>query len=386
MTIKTKQWKFNNNTITFLLINSKWLVPAKLIGRALGYSNDGQKLGDHLSNWSKNWTAEDFKNISGAELKTLRNQNPELGVSLSANSVMFLTPSGVAKVLQRSRAGLALEFRNFLSKEASFLFKNYLEAAPKQMPLGLPEKPQEGVSHLSEVLQILEVGAKQGLMTKGERKLALSRILDVKMQALTKENKVTHFFSPDGTVDPTKLPALSQNALAVPEGSVTLIERGQRHPDFKDWESATDIGNRYGLKHELVKKYIKAFVIGKGTDLPNNLADVFVEQNGGKFPPTDKHGFIVFSAETAETSGGIAIYSKIDGNKLVWRNYWSPSSVKAICRLLEQDRGIEPLTPTQKVATEVIIDVKATETVKEEVKGLEPSSHLSEELHGQNCQ
>lgn len=383
MTAKTKKLKFNNNSITFLLINGMWLIPAKIIGLALGYAKDGQKLGDHLSSWSKKWGPEDFKTFTGSELKKLREANPEIGVPSSTSQLVMLSPSGVTKVLQRSRAGLALEFRNFLAKEATFLFKDHLgslEAPAKQLALELPEKAQDGVNHLSEVLQILEVGSKKGLMTKKEQKLALNAVLNIKMQAFTKDNKVTHFFDPDGTVDPTKLPALSQHAMAIPEGSVNLIERGQRHPDFLDWESATDIGNRYGLKHELVKKYIKAYANNLGSDLPNNIAQKYIEGRGGKFNRPDKHGFLVDHFVSARI-GGIAIYSKIDGNKLVWRNYWSPNAVKEICKLIENGRGIEPLAPTQQPATEKVVDVEAT-TLPPELEKIEKMH--TEEVPGQS--
>jgi len=185
-------------------------------------------------------------------------------------------------------------------------------------------------------------------MTKKEQKLALSRLLDIKMTAFSRENKVTHFFNPDGTVDPTKLPALSQHAMALTEGSIRLIERGERHPDFPNWESAHDIGAPYGLKADLVKKYIKAYVLALASDLPNNIVEEFIERSAGKFPPPDKHGFLI-SRDVEKTVGGIAIYSKIDGNKLVWRNYWSPEAVRTIKAMLELDRDIKPLTTEPKV-------------------------------------
>lgn len=345
MAIQTKTLKFNNTKFSFVFFDGSWIISAKLLGLALGYAKEGQKLADAITGgWNKKWTAEDYKVLSGAKLKTLREetrqQAPDFSVS-PLNSLLVLTPSGVVKVLQRSRAGLAQEFRNFISKEA--IFKNYIGSleAPKQMDLSLKENEAESSNSLGDTMKVIEVMSKKGLMTKKEQKLALSRILDIKMTALSRENKVTHFFNPDGTVDPTKLPAMSSHALAVQEGSVQLIERGQRHPDYQDWQTAHDIGAVYGLKADLVKKYIKAYVLALHSDLPNNMADDFVERSGGKFPPPDKHGFLV-SRDVEKTVGGIAIYSKIDGNKLVWRNYWSPSAVKVINGLIESDRNIKP--------------------------------------------
>lgn len=340
MSVRTKSLKFNGVSITFLLINSVWMIPAKLLGLALGYAKEGQKLADALTGgWAKKWTAEDFKVFTGQELKKLREGTPELGVPSATSQLLMLTPAGVVKVLQRSRAGLATKFRDFLAENATSLFKDHLTALkpPKQMELDIPDK--DSGSELSDLMRIMEVGAKKGLMTKKEQRLILNKMLDIKMVAFTRANKVTHVLNPDGTVDPTSLPAMTQSALAVREGQYQLLSSGQYHPAYMDWQTAEDIGKPFGLKADLVKKYIKARCLGKGSDLPNNLGRDYVRKHNGGFPAPDAHGYIVFD-ETAKSLGGIAIYSKLSDNQLVWRNFWSPEAVREINGLVSIDRKL----------------------------------------------
>lgn len=375
MAVKTKTLKFNDTNITFVLIQGQWLVPARIIGMALGYANAGQKLADHLSSWSKNWNEQDTKILTGKELKSFREGTPNSGVPLTTSSLLMLSPSGVTKVLQRSRAGLAQSFRDFLANQATFLFKDYLgalKAPPEQMGLGLEEK--ESQSNMADIFKILEVGSKKGLMTQKEQKLVLSKILDIKMTALSREHKVSHVLNPDGTVNPTSLPAMTQNALATNEGQYRLLGPGQHHPAYMDWLSAEDIGKPYGLKADLVKKYIKARCLSIGSDLPNNLGREYVRKHNGSFPIPDTHGYIVFD-EVFKKVGGVAIYSKMGDNQLVWRNFWSPEAVREIERLVEQDRGIEK--PAEKVekASQAVVDAPAipVEAVEEHQNLLPPN-------------
>lgn len=369
MAVKTKTLKFNNTNITFVLIQGQWLVPARIIGLALGYSNAGQKLSDHLSSWAKNWSEKDIKILSGKELKAFREGTPESGVPLTTGSLMMLSPSGVTKVLQRSRAGLAQSFRDFLAGRASFLFKEHLgalKAPPEQMGLDLEEK--ESQSSMADIFKILEVGSEKGLMTQKEQKLVLSKLLDIKMTALSRENKISHVLNPDGTVNPTSLPAMTQNSLATNEGQYRLLGPGQSHPAYLDWKSAEEIGKPYGLKADLVKKYIKARCLGIGSDLPNNLGREYVRKHNGSFPIPDTHGYIVFD-EVFKKVGGVAIYSKMGDNQLVWRNFWSPEAVREIERLVEQDRGIEK--PAEK-ASHAIVDAPVIPAEHEEPQNLLP--------------
>lgn len=377
--MKIKNLKFNNVSITFAQLsgNTEWCIPAKLLGLALGYPKEGQKLADAISGgWAKKWLeGVDYWILQGKELANVRKETPQFGVSSSANSVLLLTVQGVVKVLQRSRAGLAGEFRDFLAKNHAGIFKEHLgalKAPPEQMGLGLEEKGSQ--SNMADIFKILEVGSKKGLMTQKEQKLVLSKILDIKMTALSREHKVSHVLNPDGTVNPTSLPAMTQNALATNEGQYRLLGPGQHHPAYMDWLSAEDIGKPYGLKADLVKKYIKARCLSIGSDLPNNLGREYVRKHNGSFPIPDTHGYIVFD-EVFKKVGGVAIYSKMGDNQLVWRNFWSPEAVREIERLVEQDRGIEK--PAEKVekASQAVVDAPAipVETVEEHQNLLPPN-------------
>lgn len=369
MAVKSKTLKFNSTNITFVLIQGQWLVPARIIGQALGYASEGQKLADHLSAWSKKWSSEDFKILSGKELKAFREGTPDSGVPLTTSFLMMLSPSGVTKVLQRSRAGLAQGFRDYLAASGHFLFKehvNVLKAPPEQ--LGLDLKQSESQSNMADIFKILEVGAEKGLMTQKEQKLILNKVLDIKMTALSRENKISHVLNPDGTVNPSSLPAMTQSALATQEGQYRLLQPGEYHPAFMEWKTAEDIGKPYNLKADLVKKYIKAYALSANSDLPNNYGREYVRKNGGSFPIPDSHGFLVYS-KTKDTIGGIAIYARMGDNQLVWRNFWSPEAVARIEKLLEMDRGLEKPSKAIEKAAEAVIDAPP---VAEESKSLLP--------------
>jgi hypothetical protein len=325
--------KFNGTTITFVEVNGVWCVPAKLIGLALGYAGEGQKLADAITGgWNKKWTAQDYFVLTGEKLKVFgqENETPEFRVS-SRNSLLLLTPSGVVKTLQRSRAGLALEFRDFLAKNYLGVFKELtssLKTNPKQMDLALKAKEDAPTNNLGEIMKIVEMASKRGLMTKKEQKLLYAKVLEIKMQAFTQENKVTHFLPTDGTIPPSSLLAMTDDAIATSEGKFRILKSNERHPAYMLWKSAEDIGRPYGLKADLVKASIKTRCNSAGFDLPNNIARSIVRGQDNFMQP-DSYGFLTFTG-LVEKLGGIAIYSATEDGQMVWRNFWSPEAVTAI--------------------------------------------------------
>lgn len=359
----TKTLKFNNITLTFLQIEGVWSIPAKLLGMALGYANDGQKLSDLITNsWSNRWKPSDFKVLRGEELEKVRKATPQYGVPSTASQYLVLSMSGVMLVLLKSRTKSADAFRRFLSENGGDLIKNItvpsrarrtITKKPAQMNLALEEKSSNIQTDLFKTLHEMK---KLGLLSKAELKAMFSKVAEIQLARFTKENKVTHFLNPDGTVSATALPALTSTALAVPEGNFNLATKEHKyHPAFKDWLTAEDIGKPFGLKADLVKKYIKTYCANSNYDLPNNEAKKFVEQNNGTFPALDEHGYIVYTA-LKEKIGGIAIFSKMTGNSLFWRNYWSPNAVEAIKALIIRERKIVSGAPVSSAEPLQVFD------------------------------
>lgn len=367
--MKTKTLKFNGNEIVFIRDGgNQWMIPAKLIGKAMGYTNGGQKLADVItSSWKKGWEQyEDFQIFTGTELQELKELTPQYGVSLNAKSVLFLTISGVIKVLMRSEAALAKDFRTFLAKNGGDLFdgvkqtgKAFFKGRASHQKVSSQLLLQFQTEDLEEFRASLEFFKKQGIYNAKELKVFANKLLEVQLTKISKSQGVNQFLS-DGTVPNAPIVGLNRATISIPEGNFKVITKERPfHPAYEGWLPASEIGRPYGLKADFVKKYLKKFVTDRGADLPNNDAKKLVEANGGRFPTIDKDGYIIHLSQKVD---GIALFTKMDGNSLNWKNFWAPSVVKEIRALISKEKteiqnGAESdlpvhLDPTSPVVTQ----------------------------------
>lgn len=351
MQIETRSLKFNDVTIIFAFFKGAgWILPAKLLGKALGYTNEGQTLADLItSNWSKEpgWNqgkADSFV-YDGEALAALK-ETGKYNVSFMANSALFLTIDGVIKVLTRSRAKLARDFREYLARNGGDLLPDELrgklpakKTVRKTAKKASQETPLLNSNTLDDIYKTVAQMSKYGLLTKAEQKTVLSRVLESQIVKLQKELGVTHFLE-SSSASLAPIVGMDKTTLATAQGNVRLIEGRMKHPDFQDWIPALEIAELTGGRYnkDTIKKFISQYVASQGSDLPNNDASRWVANNGGKFPPTDEHGFIKY---VNPKLGGMSMYIRQPDNKLLWRNYWSPEAVRSILNLIPSLRNGE---------------------------------------------
>lgn len=412
-TSKIRSLDFKKNVIDFINFSGLWVVPGKLLGKVLGYANDGEKLTDLIiGSWRQSFeilqsngttnlvptggiipdgvmlkgdSLHDFKAVTGQKY-------------LQAPALLVLTTEGVIKVLTRSRAGVVRILRSFLASKGKELFsesqldelKPSARLPAKKVNSKKITRPtriispmtEEKSGTMSDLIHVLDKMKGNGLLTKAEQKGLYSKLVDIQFTKLSKEAGVTHFLNPDGTVSLTKTSAMSKDTLAVPEGNFNIItNETPNHPAYLDWLSAADIGRPFGLKADLVKKYVKAYCLARGEDLPNNDAKKFVSANGDRYPALDDHGYVIFKPKHGF---GIALIAKMEGNSLNWRNYWAPEVVKVVRKTIAKERGFyssEASTDMkQPPASEVTINAEAVKEAP--VVNTSPSNELNSKPSG----
>lgn len=359
---ETRNFNFKGFSFSFINWAGEWVIPGKILGKALGYSDDGDKLNNLIGgSWKKSFNTTtssetvltqslpdiDAVMVTGEALANFKAISEMQ--SYNAPQLLVLTLSGLIKVLTKSRSKASTDFRNYLATAAkdwigpaSLPTKRVGSGNPrKDKALAIPAAQKSAV--LDDLLKVLGEMRKLSLLTKAEQKELYGKVAEIQFTRFSKEAGVTHFLNPDGTVSLTKTSAMSKNALAVPEGNFNVVTRDNKyHPAYPGWLPAQEIGRPFGLKADLVKKYCKNYCLSKASDLPNNDAKKFVEMNGGKFPDLDEHGFIIYKPAHGF---GIALLSKMEGNSLNWRNYWSPEAVIAIRESIAKDRGFAQTAP-----------------------------------------
>lgn len=395
MAAKTRTLTFNGNNITFLRWGKHWVVPAKLLGQALGYSSNGDKLATLISGgWKKEFqymaisgvlaipkeaNKVDAMLLASSALSTFKSFS---GQTTTAPRMLVLTMSGVIRVLGKSRAKMASAFRDFLATNGGELLNGF-ELPPSQGGSGAElaqSAPTEIVqsSPLDDLLRVFHTMTDKGLISKKDQKQTMKNLLDIQAARVSKEAGLTHFLT-DGKTPPTETKALAKNAMAVPEGNFKVVSTDSPyHPDYKDWLPASDIGAPWLLKGDLVKKYCKAFCVSRGFDLPNNDAKKFVENNNGNFPKPDEKGFIIFKPNHVN---GIALYMQMEGNQMNWRNYWSPAAVQDIRDLITVDKG----SPLPNLANTVRLEIAGNIFREIEVLGSSLRSDTAEAKFRDEC-
>lgn len=313
MEMKTKALSFNGMTLTLVEHPTfGWGLPARMLGWALGYANEGQKLAEQLT--KPRWTdivAADCQTLTGEDLALLKAAAQVKGSLLKSNSLLFLTVAGVRKVLLKSGAKLAKDFRVYLAENGG-------EAVAG---LGLAMKRPEGAAHppmrsperasdpLDDFKRLISWMRREGYPSdKLESYMARA---------------VEQFL---GRLGGSATPATQ---LALPAG-LKFTMKGQPlegdHPNCPGWLTAAEIGKPYQMSGTKIAHYIKDYCKSFGEDLPNNQAKKYTALHGGTVP-VDDFGFSAFHVPKVQ---GYARWGTDTEGKALWRNVWGPDAVKAI--------------------------------------------------------
>lgn len=111
--------QFENATLTTIIYKDKpWWI-AREVGAALGYSANGKRLVDKVTEgWAEDFTAADRWTVEGEELKQIQEMMRGTdSVPLGQGSLMLLSESGVNKVILLSRKPEGRRLRDWLAKE-----------------------------------------------------------------------------------------------------------------------------------------------------------------------------------------------------------------------------------------------------------------------------
>lgn len=361
MTLKTKSIKFNKTSIIFAqLVNGLWVVPAKLLGLALGYSKEGGKFVDAFAGWGLTQN-DDFITMSGIQLAEMKEVAPELGVSLNAPVVTFLTINGVTRALLRSRSATAEEFRSFLVKHADDILN---DDSRIKLPVRAKKAKKESTQvvsgnvpdELQKPLSVLREMAITGLFSKEDLAGLYKRVFDSTLPTQPALPAVIPTAQAVTKKDATQLVPVSNIQASSLTPNFTSIRSffvtgHQKHPDFLTWISAEEIGEKCGKTADQVKTFSSNYARTKGRDLANNQAKAAILQGGGYFEgiSTLVDQYRLPTLVDREIGCMTTWYLTEDG-MLLWRNYWSPEAVEAILKLIEESPTVRaPKLPAPKL-------------------------------------
>jgi hypothetical protein len=322
--LKTKTLLFNDLTLTLVCIpDHGWGLPSRMLGRALGYADDGQKLGDQLAKPRWRLTSEDSVTLTGVRLAQVK---ALAGFQSNASSMLFLSTQGIRKVLLRSGSARAKQFRAFLAKNGGEAFAGVnLAARANALPLreSVLDAPPKGESvgqrPLSDFTKLLSWMRKEGLATPEELKTFGFRAAEQFLGKLGGGSGAL-----PSAPSPTPMLALPAGLkFALPQNAKPLIGD---HPSCPGWLTAAEIAKPYGVSGTKIAHVVKGYCEGLGVELPNTQAEKFTRQQSGMVP-VDDQGFCVFHVPKAQ---GYARWGTDAGGKSLWRNVWGPDAVKSI--------------------------------------------------------
>jgi hypothetical protein len=346
MSLKTKCIKFNKTSIFFAqLASGVWVVPARLLGKALGYSKDGGKFVEAIAGW--NFTPnDDFLDFDGEALARLKQDAPELGASMFSNSATFLTMRGVTRALLRSRSATAQDFRTFLVKNADEILSDDSRAKlpVKAKRVKKEVGPVETVlpADLQKPLTVLREMVDTGFFPKDDLMTLYRRVFE---STLPEPKALPVVVSKDATqlvpVSNIQASSLTPNFTSI---KGFFLTGHQKHPDFTDWLSSEEIGKTCGKTADQMKTFTTAYARNNGRELANNQARAAIIQAGGYFEGVsslvDKNRLPTL---VDTVIGCMTTWYLTEDGMLLWRNYWSPAAVEAVMKLIE-------VTPTKRAA------------------------------------
>lgn len=346
MNLKTKSIKFNKTSIIFAqLANGLWVVPAKLLGLALGYSKEGGKFIDAFPGWGLK-TNDDYLTMAGTQLAEMKQVAPELGVSLNAPSVTFLTINGVTRALLRSRSSMAEDFRSFLVKQADDILNDdsriklpvRAKKAKKEIE---PATPKNVPDELQKPLTVLREMAATGFFSKEDLAGYYKRVFDSTLPAVQTLPALPATAPVVTKKDSTQLVPVSNIQASSLTPNFTSIRSffltgHQKHPNFLQWLSAEEIGEKCGKTADQVKTFSTNYARSNGRELANNQAKAAILQGGGYFEGVSTL-VDTYRLPTLvdEVIGCMTTWYLTEDGMLLWRNYWSPRAVEEILKLIE---------------------------------------------------
>lgn len=321
----TKTLTFRGLSLTLVLHPVHgWGLPARMLGWALGYSNEGQKLTDQLQ--KPNWNiGADAVMLTGDDLGKFKQGAGLQGSLLKSNSMVFLTMAGVRKVLLKSNAKAAKEFRTFLAENGGEAVKG-LDLAMRTSVGGSQGhmSPLAGGSDLSlaELRKMLTWMRKEGLATTEELKVYGLRAVELCLRQMEPQTLLK-------TAEPVPVPqaSLGLSLPGVPSGKTLIGD----HPLYPGFLTADELGKAFGRSGNEIKHLIRRYCVEQmKSDLPNNQARALTKQ--GKMP-VDAQGFFVLYDPVVD---GYARWKRGADNQVVWRNYWGPKASREIGILIAE--------------------------------------------------
>jgi hypothetical protein len=328
MALNTKTLSFHNLDITFVQgTGGRWIVPAKLLGKALGYSDDGQKLVDLMFHRWGMGNNKEVLQFEGEVLASLKKDTPSLGVPPTANSAVFLTVEGVVAILLRSRTTLAIEFRAFLAGVGEGLVPD--ELLKKLTPRERKKPAEVKKEDLVQVHFPLTPPVVLPPALPQEVAVPLFILKEMQTSGLFSREQLAGLFMDLYTrtlPGMVMVPQAQSQAVVQAQPGYLYLTHNHKHPSYPGYLTSEEIGREFGWDGDKVKKFTTAYARSKGRELPNNVAKRLADENGIK-SLVDASGLpTYFDAEL----DCVAVYSDGYGDVRLWRNYWGPGVVMMV--------------------------------------------------------
>lgn len=378
---ETKIFRFGKFSVPFVRFpDGRWVTSARILGRVLQYSKRGQRFIGMLKLWEFVPT-EDYQEVSPEELEELRSNYPEFGTRAFGQPITLITIKGIAKALLRCSKKVAITFRIELLENANELLtddiRQQLAVKEEQTKLPLGKKLNKRSSYLnttssnyqsdpplpekvSTALKVIDELRLTGLFSDEEIKKMYEVIwrnvmpIEKGISTETAPKEVDAIKEPEAVQVPLNSSiVVVTNPDPIPVARVPIypqynaVDRepwfflcgNQKHPNFPDWVSASEIAKVVGMTSNQIKddcaKYARSF---NGKDLSNNFASKLIQTSGGGAVNgvtslADPLGIPVYIDMEI---GCLAVWYMQSEGKIVWRNYWSPHAANTILRMVGQ--------------------------------------------------
>ncbi len=294
MELKTKKMIFQKNEITFVELKGQFVIPAKLLGFALGSAKKGQTFVNKMFEKEGYTPDVDYVLSTDDALKMLKQEVPLWGIPPSANRAVLLTFQGVKKVLLRSKSEMAKEFRAFFLASIGEDSPKVQQEQTSQSDSGAPAWAKEllGIalseicsSHERTISQILKAAKEEREFFTGLKTEKLEAINPIRTVA-SKSNKGPK------TTKPTRAksrwlrppPDISKPFVPLPpvlkpffleESFRFTFDNSDRCilPGWRNFVTVNGMLRALGLRKGQINQDISAFRKEKGVDLPGKMFD-----------------------------------------------------------------------------------------------------------------
>ena len=351
--------KYHGVEVPFFKVSpDTWLVPARVLGHAIGYHAKGQKLVSSVKRWHKSGLLSPIVNLDmphngdlvlaeGGYLESLKaavkgyahpGLMPELGM---ATSMLLLGLQGVSKVITKANVAGVRELRDNWERVTTSLMD---EKSPMPEFSAHPSEPKkqkgktvvvekETVSKKSDLEELEE------FMLKARKMADLGNIPMPAAQAISQEAMKGYVSKkwPNAIV-----PAAQESGYVcqklLPETIIhlTKLPFGQPLPEkFKGYLHATDMGKPWGFSSHKVGQHLKEILqraYGEKEMRANFLAKTSIgrdvaKQEACRDPETGLSTFINYGANNGVS---IALFVEDESGESHWTTFWRPDVAKWI--------------------------------------------------------